>query len=614
MSRANGESIPMIDKDGENVTITHIDPDLPAGKLEGQSAEEIADKWMTENYPNITQDQLNDMGINVEFVPGEETFELKDENGVYNTVTEDEYNEAIGDITFQSDGAPTKNKLETDNNDSTINAISEMGENYSQVGSAHSEPGRIKIHIDDGKMSQYMESELNQELSKEEAKKINKVIESVTGIKGAVDSGKTVKEAYDDVNELLAVEGIKGKKLQVSGIIISVVLEPAIDVADLEDMWDADNGGVANALNEIAKLGSGAVAVLGTLELATGGTASAALLAAGLVCTIVDSVIRDSDDFDIFSINAEDEIEYDFTWKDSNGNPIHYHGTIDLDYDDPQLLINEIYAYFESSKLQISALLDTLRNKRVEIIDQVKQDIEDEMYSLAYDVCIGSSSIEKNDDKAVRALCEIYNATHVLFANPVIQFNCEPEPSSDVSDLLQNANEKNVKVSITYNGLSFTYTVSSISIDLPTSTLDTIVYDGNLYTTRTVILTSKPTIEELNEHCKNYIHSYYQYIYINSAGKKDSYITEHVKEKIVNVGTVKVPDTISEDSSKEADASKASFMSRERNLLAKEMVNKFFDDVLEVANDYATITDAVDKLEQNIVSAWQMVYEDKGGS
>lgn len=619
MSKTFDTAIPMIDKDGEGVTFTPVDPNLPCGKLEGQSEDDVVNDWLEKNYPNITKEQLNDMGITVEFEPGEETYELYDESGSTHFVSEDEYNQHASELNTEN-GNTTANHLSVEGNDSKIDSINSEGGVDHHVGISHKEPGKIKIHVDNADMSNYMDDILNSELTVEEAKKINQVLEDMTGVKNAVSSGMSIKSAYDGILKTLENSDfdVKNKSIRVSGLLLTVVLKPGLDILDLENLWDADNGGLAETINKLAKTGNYIVVIVGMTELASGGTASAALLAAGLICTIADTVIRDKDTVDIFKLNDENKIEYDFVLKNEAGEKIHFNETIKLDYSDPQILINKIYAYLETAKLQLDAQLDILRNRRVEIITQVKQDIEDEMYSLAYDVCVGKTVIEKNDGKAIKALCEIYNATQVSFTNPVIQFNYDPQPTSDLNELLEDVKEKDVKVAIAYNGFSFSYTVSSVSTGLPTSTLDAVVYDGDLYVTRTVILKEKPTIEDLNEHCKEYIHSYYQYVYKNNKYIKDDYITDYTNEDVVSVGTVvtsnEVINKMKEEGYNIQERAKnmTNFMSRNRNLLAKQMVTDFYNKAINIAYDYASTTDQVEALEKQLVSAWDAIYSDKG--
>ncbi|MFV0255426.1 MAG: hypothetical protein ACK5G7_04795, partial [Erysipelotrichaceae bacterium] len=511
MSKTFNNSISMIDEDGEGVTITPIDPNLPCGKLEGQTANDVANDWLEQNYPNFSENQLYNMGITVEFEVGDETFELYNDDGTTRFVSEEEYNKQVEGLNV-GPAQVISNFLTVEGNDSKIDSlVVSTGGLVEHIGTSHKEPGKIKIHIDNNQMSSYMSGLMDTKLTTKQANKINHVLEKLTGVKNDVSSGMSIKGAYDDILETLKDKDISAKKIRVSGIILTVVLKPTMDVLELENLFDADEGGFPQLLNDMAKTGNWVILLVGMTELASGGTASGILLTAGLICTAIDVLIRDDDEVNIFKLNKNGEIEYDFFLKNTDGVKIHYTGEIKLNYDDPQVLINQIYVYLETAKLQLCAELDTLRNKRIDIIERVKMDIEDDMYSIAYDMCVGRSTIDSSDDKSIQSLCEIYDTDYVRFINPLIS----------KSPYNEYMNDKYALVSISYNGLHFSYTISFVSKDNRTSSLDSLVYDGDLYALKSVVLSICPTDEEINEHCKMYIKSYYQSILASNATRKD---------------------------------------------------------------------------------------------
>lgn len=416
MSRNNNYKIPTIDEDGENITITYIDPDLPYGKLEAQNTSYIENKWVSDNYPNMTKDQLSNMGVTIEFVEGNEVYELKDEYGIMKQVSKEEYFKFIDDYKLSNDTLKDSTSPKIPN-ETTIN-IKHISQEYdSGFGGSHNEPGRILVHVNSEQVSTFVKQSINTELSQEQVTKLDEFIEKVTGVKNTVLTGMNLKMAYSSIKKLLADEGIVTKNLQISGIVMSVALKPTMQISEMDNIWDADDSEVLKVVNKVSKAGAVVICVIGIIGMPIKESSSVGMIFANLLCIFIDTAIRDYDGLDIFKINDQGEVEYDFKIKNSSGEKVHYNGIIKLNYEDPQLLANQIYGCFEVSKMQMCILLDTMKTKRAEIIKRVKLDIEDGMYGLAYGVCL-SSSIDEYDNKAITGICEVYGITPVQFDNP----------------------------------------------------------------------------------------------------------------------------------------------------------------------------------------------------
>ncbi|WOO86762.1 hypothetical protein RZE82_06480 [Mollicutes bacterium LVI A0039] len=64
MDKENSYSIPHIDEKGD-IIIHNVDPDMPYGKIDGITQEEIVDDWLQKNYPNMSQEDFNELGVKI---------------------------------------------------------------------------------------------------------------------------------------------------------------------------------------------------------------------------------------------------------------------------------------------------------------------------------------------------------------------------------------------------------------------------------------------------------------------------------------------------------------------------------------------------------------------
>lgn len=169
-------------------------------------------------------------------------------------------------------------------------------------------------------------------------------------------------------------------------------------------------------------------------------------------------------------------------------------------------------------------------------------------------------------------------------------------------------------MSIIY-GEGFTYYLNTVSKDNALSSLDSMEYDGDIYANHSAILDYRPTQRDINEHCKSFIRSYYQTAYKQNDANKEDYIERVANDKIVHVnsyatkGLNSFEEQPKENSNKHdyaAQENKICFMSTERNSLSREAVESFYGDLIEIASNYATITEQVQSLEEQISNAWKI--------
>ncbi|WOO86640.1 hypothetical protein RZE82_05865 [Mollicutes bacterium LVI A0039] len=579
---------PIINETAEGVTITHIDPDFPSGELEHVTAEEIVDSWLETNYPNINKEQLSDIGIEVSFVAGPEEYIL---NG--NIVTKEEY--------MKKAGEGLNIKLIQSGNDTAIKIYDDIkGEAVRQIGSSHKEPGKIKIDINSDQVSASIDYVMNTELTYDQATKLELFVQKTLGVVNVTITGKSIKDAYDEIKALLQADDISAKNFRIAAVVASVVIEPAMDVADLENLWDADESELAKYIDGLAKKGNIVLLLAGFITVETGGLAAIAMVICGVVFEMIDLLIKDYDELEIFKINEDGKLEYDFDLKNSSGSTVHYNGEIKLDYEDPEHLMNQVNLYLETAKLQLSYQLDVLRNKRVDIIRAVKQDLEDDIATLSSYACVGRSRIDYSNAEDVRKICEIYNIP-VLLHGYII----------DDSFPIYGEPEDYTMVQISYRNQYLTYRKIPVPNSTPLVKLDYVFCeDGELPINefRCAVLPNEPTEDEIAYHAQSFFRTYYHYNRLYSDYKKDDFVDAIANDECIRTGKV---DFVGSYNSDETEKSMSNFMSRDRNLLADELVQVFYNNVLAEVYKYSDLTSQIESLETKLVSFWDDTYTDR---
>ncbi|WOO87712.1 hypothetical protein RZE82_01905 [Mollicutes bacterium LVI A0039] len=588
---------PIINETAEGVTITHIDPDFPSGELEHVTAEEIVDSWLETNYPNINKEQLSDIGIEVSFVAGPEEYIL---NG--NIVTKEEYmKKADSDDYLQ---------IVQNGNDGKLNRYSHDPANpMENIGSSHKEPGKIKIDINSDQVLASVDAVMNTELTYDQATKLELFVQKTLGVVNVTLTGKSIKDAYDEIKALLQADDISAKNFRVAAVVASVVIEPAMDVADLENLWDADESERAKYIDGIAKKGDKVLILIGLVDKSIEKKFPLAIITAGIFFGISDLLIKDYDELEIFKINEDGKLEYDFDLKNSSGSTVHYNGEIKLDYEDPEHLMNQVNLYLETAKLQLSYQLDVLRNKRVDIIRAVKQDLEDDIRSLALRACVGRSTIDYTKDDDVKTICDIYDID--FLPNGYVIFDTEEGYYFDPE-------EQNIEVEISCIQEGLLYRLRAVDKYTPLRRLDDVICeDGKLPKERYeyAVLYKKPSEWDIIEHYQQYYKSYYRYHMMHSEYKKDDLVDAIANDKCIRTGSIDVDGYtamyLENDIKEEAKKQSASFMSRNRNLLADELVQGFYNNVLAEVYKYSDLTAQIESLETELVSFWDDTYTDR---
>ncbi|MFV0518614.1 MAG: hypothetical protein ACK5MV_14575 [Aminipila sp.] len=365
-------------------------PNFPYGDVEDTEA--VVGDWLDTNFPEISQDELSEAGIDITYTPGGTDYYL--------------YGKKVSKEEFQNelDSCSSSDSVVTSGNQTKIihTAGNEQNDTITntEVGYSQQSPGVIKVSVTNLDQLKGIDEEGN--ITKSTADNLNQITGS-----DVFTAGSSVYDAMDTLKKDI---GIK-RTTAIGLIFISAFEEDITTKAGLVGKLDANDSKTLNAVNDLAKATTvvgGIAKVLSYVSVIALGEEYATtkvikgLANTPLVSVLIDLIIDDRDEEFRVESEGEDLVIYS-TQENRKGQSIFGNYTIHLDYEEPEKLYNNIVSYIESSKCHLVNKMVTLKDvTRKDIIAKVRADI----------ILLAQTGVTESNTKA---LSEIMNIDHVSF-------------------------------------------------------------------------------------------------------------------------------------------------------------------------------------------------------